>query len=118
MVKSRFGIGCQECKDGREELGLDGEGHGLFKDRRVILIKSKDERPTDGNAKVMEGLNDFTILRRVVLKFSGSPQVYFRKRFKTDKKAFASALGQQFHIFDLLQSGLRGLSKPFLLKGD
>ena len=79
MVKSRFGIGREECKDGREKFGLDGEGHGLFKDRRVILIKSENERPADGNAMMMENIDDFPILRGIVLKFSGSPQVYLGK---------------------------------------
>jgi hypothetical protein len=79
VVKSGFGIGRQECKDGREEFVLDGKGHSFFKDRRVILVESENKSPADGDTKPMKVIDDLPILRGVVLKFLGFPQVCLGK---------------------------------------
>lgn len=105
MVKGGFRVGSENHKDRGEEFGLYGERDRLLKYGRIILIKSKDERSTDGNPKSMKGLNDFPVLRRIILKFLGGHQVPLRKRLEADEETDASALRQQFHIFDLLQTG-------------
>ena len=49
----------------------------LFKYGGIILIESKDERPADGNAGSVEGMDDFAIFCRIVLIFLRPDQVRF-----------------------------------------
>jgi len=104
MVKGCSRVGSENHKDRCEELGLDGERDRLFKYGGIVLVKSKDERPADGNAESMEGTDDFAIFCRIVLIFLRPDQVLFGERFKPDEQGVTPAFCEQFHIFDVLQS--------------
>ena len=105
MVKVRLRIGSENHEDRREEFGLNGESGRLLEYGGIVLIKPKDESPTDRNSKSMERLDDFPVFGWIILKFLGSHQIFLRKRFETDKETDATTFDQRFHVFYLLQSG-------------
>ena len=53
----------------------------------------------------VQGINDFPVLRGIVLELFGRHQVFFGKRFKSDEETVTPTFGQQFHILDRLQPG-------------
>lgn len=117
MVKNRFRVRSENHKDRREKFGLDGERNRLFKYGRVILVKTKDESPADGNSKSMERLDDFTVLRRIILRFLGRHQVLLGKRFEADEETDTPALGQQFHVSTFLNPDKEAWPNHFFLRG-
>jgi len=95
LIKRGLRIRRQEGEDHGKELRPDGKGHGLFKDRRIVLIKTKDERGPDRDAVPVKGIDDLPIRRRIILIFMGLDQIVSGKRFKSDEKADASAFHQE-----------------------